>query len=99
MRLSCQSLSDVSEGCIQESKARHTGLSGSNDIAVLKDGWNSVRLNGSWVCISAEVDVVDHSWMKTSSLELYESVMRDEKDEKGLASAIGAGRSSASATT
>jgi hypothetical protein len=47
-----------------------TSLSTGDDIVTLQDSWDSVRLDRSRVRVAAEIDVLDHHWMKAGGVEL-----------------------------
>lgn len=99
MQRSCPSLGEVSDGLEWRRGVVHTSLSSCDDIARLENSRDSVCLNRCWVGITTEIDVVDHDWMKSSGMELLKSAMDDERKVEEITSEIGAGRSSASATT
>jgi hypothetical protein len=99
MQLSCRILYEVSDGDGGGREVAHTGLSGRDDVSILENSRNGVRLDRSWVGVAAEVDVVHHGGVQASSVELFRSEINDEENEEGLTSEMGAGRSSASATT
>ena len=76
-----------------------TSLSGSDNISTLQNSRDGVGLDGGRVRVATQVDVVDHHWVKASIVELVVSAMKVKKIKGTLTSEMGAGRSSASATT
>jgi hypothetical protein len=61
-----------------------TSLSSCDDIAVLENSRDGVGLDRGGVGIAAEVNVVDHCWVKTSSMELYTSIRKYGKIEEDV---------------
>ena len=54
----------------------HACLSRSNDISTLENSRDGVRLNGGWMHVAAEVDVVHHDRVQSSFAELLGSATK-----------------------
>lgn len=76
MQRSCLSLVAISEDRGYGKEVVHACLSRSNDISILENSRDGVRLNGSRMDITAEFDVVHHDWVQPGLSELLGLAMQ-----------------------